>query len=302
MRIPRIKDIRSKLGAAKLLGIVVKNSLTFKIRHRALGRYRRTEFDTIIVDMDGTIYKTDANLEALMLAYPEVMDSGKTSGEELYDSILARIAGGEYSIERAIIEGNKFLMARQFGRQHFFKVLDAVRPTLRKPLINALKEIKASGKTIVLATLSSRDFGEILNAYLKRKYNFEFDCIAGTKLSFSQNGEISGLLSICGTKDFEIEGIHVKTKLTALKEALEEKGNQFDMKKAVLITDSYADIDIAKMLVTILIKPSNPTAAQKVSHRLRLADYILPDNSDLDINLQSIVLGAEKEEGASAVT
>ena len=298
LKVPRLRDIKSKLGAAKLLGLVVKNSLTFKIKRSALRRFRHAEFDTIIVDMDGTLYKTDANLEALALAYPEKTESGKASGEEIYDSVISKIASGEYSIEKAIVEGNKFLMGRKISRPHLFHVLDRIKPTLRRQLINALIDIKASGKTIVLATLSSKDFGNMLNEHLRLKYGFEFDCIIGTELRFNEAGAITGIKSMVGTKDFEFEGIAVRTKLTAIKEGLAAQGKNLDVKKSVIITDSYADIDIAKMLVTILLRPSSPTTAQKISYRLGLADYILPDNKDLKVNLESIILGAEKEEGA----
>ena len=291
-----MKDIRSKLAAAKLLGVVVKNSLTFKIKRRALGRFRRKEFDTVIVDMDGTLYKTDANLEALILSYPEKTETGKAAGEEIYDSVIKKIAGGEYSIEKAIVEGNKFLIAKKITRQHLHQVLDRVKPTLRKQLIGALADIKASGKTIVLATLSSKDFGQMLNEHIKRKFGFEFDCIIGTELAFDSTGAISGIKNLVGTKDFEFEGISVKSKLSAVREGLAAAGKPFDIKKAVLITDSYGDIDIAKMLTTILIKPSSPSKAQRVSYQLGLADYILPDNKDLLVNLESVILGAGKEE------
>ena len=301
MRIPGIKGIRSKLAAAKLLGMVVKNSLTFKIKRRALGRFRKADFDTVIVDMDGTLYKTDANLEALMLAYPEKSGSGKVAGEEIYDSIISKIASGEYSIEKAIVEGNKFLMARKVTRQHLHQVLDLVKPSMRRQLIRALIDIKASGKRIVLATLSSKDFGDMLNAHLRLKYKFEFDLIIGTELKFDSSGATTGINAMVGTKDFEFEGIPVKTKLTSIKEGMAAKNLAFDAKKSVIITDSYGDIDIAKMLVTILLKPSSPSKAQKVSYQLGLADYIMPDNKDLQVNLESIILGAAKEDALEDV-
>lgn len=294
MRIPGFRDVRSKLLSAKLLGIVVKNSLTFKIKRRALGRFRRKEFDTVIVDMDGTLHKADANLEALIYAYPEKTESGRAAGEEIYDSIIKKIASGEYGIEKAIVEGNKFLIARKMGEKQLQEVVRRVIPTLRRQLIRALADIKASGKTIVLATLSSRDFGERLNLHLRQKYGFEFDCIIGTELEFDSSGMISGIERMVGTKDFVFGGIPVKSKLTAVKEALSHIGRKFDVKKAVIITDSYGDIDIAKMLVTILLKPSTQTMAQKISYRLGLADYILPDNKDLRTNLESILIGEEK--------
>ena len=62
MRIPRVRLLRSKLSSAMLLGKVLKNSLQFKLRRSALPRFKGKEFDTIIVDMDGTLYRSDANL------------------------------------------------------------------------------------------------------------------------------------------------------------------------------------------------------------------------------------------------
>lgn len=295
-RIPRFRDLKSKLYSAKLLGNVVKNSLAFKLRRGTMPRYRAKEFDTIIVDMDGTLYRTDANLEALVLAYPEQLETGRASGEELYDSIISKIASGEYGIEKAIVEGNKFLMARGIKRQDFHRLVDVVKPALRKPLIKGLADIKAEGKTIVLATLSSKDLGEMVNAYLKLKYKFEFDLVVGTELKFSEDGSIAGLKSIIGTKDFTFEGIPVKSKLTAVKDAMAASGKEFSLKKAALVTDGYGDIDLAKTIVTVLIKQHNPSTAQKVSYRLGLADYILPDNRDLATNLESVILGAGVKE------
>ncbi|GEM_PF-3375261 len=293
-RIPRVKDIRSKLTAARLLGGLVKNSLTFKIKRGALRRFRATDFDTVIVDMDGTLYDTDANLECLEMLYPEKNKDGKSAGEDIYDSIISKIASGEYGIERAIVEGNKFLIAKKMPRRKFHNVLDRVLPTIRPALVSALKAIKKSGKTLVLATLSSKDFGEMLNAHLKLKHGLEFDAVVGTELKFGDGGKIEGVAVIVGTKDSDYEGTPVRTKLTAIRGGLADAGKDFDIKKSVLITDSYSDIDVANTLTTILIKPKNPTIAQKVSQRLRLADYILPDDEDLQTNLESIILGTEK--------
>lgn len=298
MKIPRLrmpKIVRSKLSAAKLLGGVMKNSLQFKLRRGAFAkRYKTHDFDTIIVDMDGTIYRTDANVEALSIFYPERTEDNRTYGEEIYDSILAKIASGQYGIEQGIVEGNKFLMAKKVRLEDFSLVLERVTKTLRKPLIAALKKLKQKGKTIVLATLSSKNFGEMLNSYIAEKYGFSFDYVLGTELEFDPSGQIIGVKSIVGTKDYDYAGILVKTKLSALRDAMQKEGKTLDARKTLLITDSYGDIDLAKMLVTILIKPQKPTAAQKVSQRLGLADYILPDDSNLRTNLESIVLGPKK--------
>ncbi|MBI4210033.1 MAG: haloacid dehalogenase-like hydrolase [Candidatus Diapherotrites archaeon] len=299
IRIPRLKvprAIRSKLSAAKLLGTVMKNSIQFKLRRGAFRkRYKSREFDTIIVDMDGTLFRGDANLEGLKFLYPDKNEGRKTYGEEIYDSLISKIASGEYSIERAILEGNKFLMAKKASVKSLSGVLSIMKGEIRVPLVRSLKKAKRRGMTIVLATLSSRTFGELANSYIAEKYGFGFDMVLGTELSFDSQKAITGVKSIVGTKDFDFGGIPVHSKLTAIRHGMAAGGKEFfDLKKAVLITDSYGDIDLAKMLVTILIKPENPTAAQKVSQRLRLADYIIRDDSDLQRNLESILLGPVK--------
>jgi len=290
---PKVKAIKAKLASAKLLGIVVKNSLQFKLRRKALQRFKATEFDTIVVDMDGTLYKSDANLEALKVVYPE-SENGLVKGEKLYDSILSKIASGTYSVEQAIVEGNKLLMKKNMKKKDFSKVLDKIKPGIRKPLVKSLKKMKKSGKTIVLATLSSKEFGELLNSYLKKEFDFSFDIIVGTQLKYDAQGKIIGVKSMVSTKDTAHKKIPVKSKLSAIRNALEEQGKKLNLKKSILITDSYSDIDLAKMFVTVLIQPTRSTTPQKVSQRLKLADYILPEKY-LQTNLESIILGPEIE-------
>ncbi|MFH1390740.1 MAG: HAD family hydrolase [Candidatus Diapherotrites archaeon] len=290
---PKVKAIKAKLASAKLLGIVVKNSLQFKLRRKALRRFKATEFDTIVVDMDGTLYKSDANLEALKVVYPE-SENGLVKGEELYDSILSKIASGTYSVEQAIVEGNKLLMKKNMKKKDFSKVLDKIKSGIRKPLVRSLKKMKKSGKTIVLATLSSKEFGELLNSYLKKEFDFSFDLIVGTQLKYDVQGKIIGVKSMVSTKDTVYKKIYVKSKLSAIRAALEEQGKELNLKKSILITDSYSDIDLAKMFVTVLIQPTRSTTPQKVSQRLKLADYIFPEKY-LQTNLESLILGPEIE-------
>ncbi|MAG17899.1 MAG: hypothetical protein CL944_00285 [Candidatus Diapherotrites archaeon] len=291
--VPKVKTIKAKLSSAKLLGSVVKNSLQFKLRRKALRRFKATEFDTIVVDMDGTLYKSDANLEALKVVYPE-SENGLVKGEELYDYILSKIASGTYSVEQAIVEGNNFLMKKNMKKNDFPKVLEKLKPGIRKPLVRSLKKMKKSGKTLILATLSSKGFGELLNNYLKKEFDFSFDLIVGTQLKYAANGKITGVKSMVSTKNTTYKKIPVKSKLSAIRTALEEQGKKLDLKKSILITDSYSDIDLAKMFVTVLIQPTRSTTPQKVSQRLKLADYILPEKY-LQTNLESIILGPELE-------
>jgi len=292
--IPGVRVLRSKLSSAVLLGNVVKNSLQFKIRRTALKRYKKNSFETIIVDMDGTLYESDASLETLKIFYDSRSGTGALEGEEIYDSMVGKIASGQWSIEQAIFEGNKFLMQKGVGKKDFAKVITAIENGMRKSLLRALKRMKKKGKTLVLATMSSKEFGELLNKKILEKYGFSFDYIVGTELDFDEAGKICGIKKILSSKDTSIEGIPVKSKLTSVREVLSENGKTLNLNSAVIITDSYGDIDISKIMVTILIKPKHPTKAQKVSHSLRLADYLIPDDLDLQRNLESIILGPGK--------
>ena len=292
VNLPKVA-LRSKLFTAKLLGNVIKNSLTFKIKRSAMRRFKSTDFDTVIVDMDGTIYKSDANLEGLCVFYPSVVE-GEVEGVKIYSALVDKIASGQYSVEQAIVEGNEYFIKKGMSKTDFKKVYEHIQPGLRKKLVKALKNLKADGKTLVLATLSSKDFGDYLNKQLKKDFDFEFDFVVGTQLSFDEIGKVNGISSIVGMKDGDLNGVKVKSKLTAIKDAFQEAGKEFTLNKSVLITDSYSDIDLGKMIVTILIKPRKSTKAQKVSQSLKLADYILYDDVYLKTNLESILLGPEK--------
>ena len=127
------------------------------------------------------------------------------------------------------------------------------------------------------------EYIEDLNVFLETK----------TELEYDSKGFILGVKSLVGTKDGEYEGIPVKNKLSAIRDALALKGIAVDMARTILITDSYGDIDIAKMFVTILLVPEDSSTAQKVSQKLKLADYIVEVDSTLQKKLEEILLEDE---------
>jgi len=60
----------------------------------------------------------------------------------------------------------------------------------------------------------------------------------------------------------------------------------------LLITDGYGDIDLAKDMKTVLIKPRRMmNVAQKVSQKLRLADLIVKDDCGLKERLLALIGG-----------
>ncbi len=284
--------LRKRLAKARLLGQVVKNSLEFKLRRRRpfKKRFFSDNILTVIVDMDGTVFESDAGMEALSIVYPEKLENGTTLGEHFYKSIIKGIADGNFSVEEAIIQGNNLLAQRNCSKKDFKKVLEVVKVGLRTKLIKALKKIKETHKAkIILATLSSVDFALMLNNFLKKNFEFEFDGLIGSELKFNSSGVIIGLNSIIGTQNTEIQGIPVKSKIQAIQDLCQERDWIFSPKNSLLITDSYGDIDLAKKMKTILIKTNKgPSIVQKISQLLKLADYIFEVNTDLDKKIESV--------------
>jgi hypothetical protein len=283
-------SILKRFNKARLVGGAVRTSLTFNIRHKAWKkRFPPRQLKTIIVDMDGTIFKTDSSYEALKIMYPDLTDEKEILGEFIYRKILQHIFEGSQSIEDAIITGTEFLMDAGFHKSDFERVLNMVKGQLRENLIYALKSIKEKQDVkIVLASLSSVEFGKLLNEHLKEKYGFSFDGIIGTVMKFDEEGKLTGLKRIIGTKSGTIDGIKVTTKMSAVRKILKEARWEFDEQSSVLITDSYGDVDLSKKIPTILIKPSDKsTAVQMVSHLLRLGDMIVEDNEFLKEKIEA---------------
>jgi len=280
----RIDSIRARLKAARIVGGLVKNTAVFKLKRKALRkRFRFEDVNLVIVDMDGTLFESDAGLEGLKLSYDADLPDDISDGEYLYNFILKGIAAGKYSVEQGIILGNELLMEKNFTLGDFHKVLDIVKGGIRIQLVAALKKLKArTGANIVLATHSSAEFAEMLSDYLGKQFGFRFDAVVGTRVKLDANGKITGLHDMVGLKNTEVEGIASRTKYQAIQDLCREKGWPLDLSRALLVTDSYGDIDLAKLMKTILIKAKTPQSlVQRVSLKLKLADYIVPDDGHL---------------------
>ncbi len=284
------ETIKAKAKKARLVGGIVKDSVVFNIKKKTVRKkFQKQPIDLIVVDMDGTLFSGDVSLEALKLKYPE--KTGKTVlGELLYDVILESIASGKNSVESAIVWGNAFLISRNFSKKDLNKVLELIIPGLRIDLIESLKFLKQTFNTkLVLATQASLEFGELLNNYLKKEFGLEFDFVIGSKLKFDKKQSLTGLKQIVAMKTGQFQGIPVRTKAELLEMLSFRKKIPFDFKKSLLITDGYSDIDLAKRMRTILIKVKQKRTNQKISQTLKLADYIIEDNSYLGKNIEQIV-------------
>ncbi|QQR92275.1 MAG: haloacid dehalogenase-like hydrolase [Candidatus Iainarchaeum archaeon] len=284
MELPKM--IRGKVKRARVLGSFVRNSLIFKLKRQALRpRYWFNRVSTIVVDMDGTLFDADAGNIGLQVAYPQKAD-GKTLGDIFYEELLHNLSSGKMNVEEVIYYGNQLLQDRSFTREDFEVVLKRMWPTLRKELVKALRQLKKQTHAkIILATLSSQEFAEMTNRELKKEFGFSFDGVIGSNVTFNAQGEMTGIARILGFKNGRMKGIPTRTKLSATKEWCKQHRHSFSMNQTVLITDSYGDIEMAKHVKTILLTPENPTLAQHVSERFKLADRIVAIDENLRDNI-----------------
>lgn len=289
MEFPKI--LRSNVKRARVLGSFVRNSLVFKLKRQALRpRYWFNRVSTIVVDMDGTLFDMDAGNMGLQVAYPEKIN-GKNEGELLYEELLQNLSSGRMSVEEVIYYGNHLLQDQGFTKNDFEMVLKKMWPTLRKELVKALRQLQRQTKAkIILATLSSQEFGEMVNRELRKQYGFSFDGVIGTTILFDKKNKMNGITRILGFNNGKIKNIPVQTKLQALKELCKEKRWSFSMNQTALITDSYGDIEMAKHVKTILLTSDNPTLAQRVSEQFKLADRIIPIDEKLKENLLGLFI------------
>jgi phosphoserine phosphatase len=97
---------------------------------------------------------------------------------------------------------------------------------------------------------------------------FGFDKGFGSKIN--ENGKV---IELVGTRNYNFNGIKVKTKIEKVKEFCEEKGIKFDKKKVCIISDDIYDLrDMMKAHRCILTISDNPVSFQKLAIKLKLFD------------------------------
>ncbi len=285
------KALQKRVHKAKLAGSIVKDSVVVNVkRPLKKRRFYASELKAIIVDMDGTIFRTDSSLEALNLMFPEkIKDS--TAGELIYRKLIQSIVDGKMTIDEAMIKGINLLKKRGLTINDFELVLEKIKPYIRTQLIEALKEIQQYlNVKIILATFSSKKFSELLNNYLIKEMNFGFDELIGSEMKFDEKGKVIHLTKIIGMKSKQVKGKQIISKFDAVQELIQKKWG-FNLNQMLFITDGYGDIELIKKIPSILITSNNPDLIQKVSSRLRLADFIIKDNEEIKQQLQKIILG-----------
>ncbi|MBI5553431.1 MAG: hypothetical protein HY917_01690 [Candidatus Diapherotrites archaeon] len=289
------KELKKRVNKARLLGTVLKDSLVLNIKRRSRKkRFFSSELKAIIVDMDGTVFRSDTGLEALNLKFPRKMEGNVSEGDFIYRRLIRMVIDGECSVDEAIVLGTGILSTRGLCKNDFRRVLEEVKSKIRQDLLSALKEVKEKKNPLfILATLSSEEFGHMLNEYLHSEFGFRFDGIVGTRFKFNESGRVEGVSRAIGEKDHEIKGIPVQSKFSAIRQLFEEKGWVFSPANMVLLTDGYGDMALIKQVTAILVTQPEPDFVQKMSRRLRLADFIVEDDARMADGLKSILLHEE---------
>jgi hypothetical protein len=284
------KALQKKIHKARLAGSIVKDSVVVNVkRPLKKRRFYASELKTIIVDMDGTIFRSDSSLEALNLLFPEKIKDSST-GELIYRKLIQNIVDGTMTVDEAMVKGTTLLKNRGLSINDFKKILEKIKPKIRFDLIKALKEIQlTSNVKIILATFSSKEFGKLLGTYLNEKMKFNFDEVIGSEMEFDENGIVIHLIKIVGMNSKEIQGKKIISKFDAVIELFNEKKWDFNPNQTLLITDSYGDIELIKKIPSILISTEKPDLIQKYSSKLKLADFIVKDDGKIKEQIEKII-------------
>ncbi|MEK6820937.1 MAG: hypothetical protein AABY11_00880, partial [archaeon] len=138
--------VRKKAKRARVVGGFLRNSIIFKLKRQALApRYWFRKISTLVVDMDGTLFDSDAGNVGLRIMYPDKIDHA-TMGDLLYEGMLHKLAEGSATVEETILDGNRLLQYQNIHQKDFQKVLKEMWPTRRKELIDALKDVRKQKK------------------------------------------------------------------------------------------------------------------------------------------------------------
>jgi hypothetical protein len=288
------KAISKRVHKAKMVGTVVKDSVVVNVKRPVKKRrFYSSQLKAVIVDLDGTLLANDSSLEALKLFFPERIKT-LTKGELIYGKLVNAIIEGTMSVDEAMVFGLKKLIERGFTIEGLEKVFDLSKPKIRMQLVDALKLIQNGlNAKIILATMSSKKFAELLNLHLSEEMNFRFDAILGSEILF-EKGKAKKLQKIIGRETKQIDEIEVKSKFDAIQDLLNEKNWNYSLNELLFITDGYGDIGVIKKIPSILIaQKEKPSLIQTVSKRLRLADFIVQDNEELKEQIVKTVLGTK---------
>ncbi|MFH1588124.1 MAG: HAD family hydrolase [Candidatus Diapherotrites archaeon] len=288
------KAISKRVHKARMVGAVVKDSFLVNVKRPIKKRrFYSSQLKAVIVDLDGTLLETDSSLEALKLFFPEKI-KGLTKGELIYGRLINAVIDGTMSVDEAMVFGLKKLIEKEFSTDDLEMVFEFVKPKIRMQLAESLKLIqKGMNAKIILATMSSKKFAELINKHLSEEIGFEFDAVLGSEILF-EKGKAKKLIKIIGKETKQIGEIQAKSKFDAIQDLLNEKKWNYSLNELLFITDGYGDIEVIKKMPSILLtQKENASLIQTVSKRLRLADFIVQDDENLKEQIVKIVLGTK---------
>lgn len=269
------KKIASTKVFAQLARIALFETPRFLLRRgvkRSLRRKRTLQeaSNVVLIDMSGTLCKTDTSEEMLNLMF------GEPKGSELYKQYREQVKQGKLSMEEAMLQGANKLAEARIREGDYDQLLAKLlaEGKIRNDVLEVARYLKKHGRTVVLATRES----EILANKLVKHYPEHFDFAIGTKETIV-DGKILGVERLIGGRKGKVRGHPIITKMDALKEQLITRGEPYSPKRISVLTDGYDDIAALKKAgFSILLTPKSAATHQKLAKRFRLADVLVEES------------------------
>lgn len=199
----------------------------------------------LIVDVDGTLYPKNSFMSGLQIIM-------KSDAEKTYKAILDGIKNKKTGDSESMYLATRILIRHGFNRKHLNQIIEEADGDLRKSFVKELQSLSKSGIKIILATRSSREIAE----YFAKKYNFSAG--VGAELLYDNTGNMFDTGTLVSNENCIKLNNEFKTKIALAQEALEGRGEEFDIKHCGIITDSFTDLSVMKeTALSILMLPSN---------------------------------------------
>ncbi len=233
---------------------------------------RAPEIDTLIVDVDRTITREDSPkiaLEALC---------GRERAKKIFDSILKNAMLGRIPLESIHSEIFGQIYRGGFHRSDWAILMSEQERSggLRIGLIEAITRLAARERmTLILATRSSRDTAE----WLARRYGFDYALGSEEK---SIDGTFMGFASMIGVSDGLLDGIPMRTKMSAASMLLAQSGRQLEPERTAVLTNDLLDtFEMLDSACGILFVPREQNTLEKLTLGFRLYDEIVREDGDI---------------------
>jgi len=255
---------------------------------RALGpKALKNAGNTVIIDMDNTLLKTDT----IYQIFKKVLGEKKTL--ELIDFYTKAMLSGRASPEEAMLHGYQKIIDAGATKKDVIEIVGSVikEGLVREEILEAVRELKAEGKTVVLASKMSETFAREFVKRLKEEFGVKFDLGIGTRERIDpKTGKILKLEELVGNFTgyadlFDLDPIsgkrlkkkrgpyRVVSKLDRIEDACRQAKIPFNRKQTTLLSDGAGGTrERMQARVGLLFIPAEEASHQAFARHKRLGD------------------------------